>query len=295
MESKNNISKIEEVLANKKIKKVAMVAPSFLTDFTYPSIINQLKKLGFNEVVEVTFGAKIVNREYHKILNEDPNKIHISSTCPGVVESINNDPELTYFKDKIVQIDSPMIAMGKVCRKIYPGYKIFFISPCHMKKVEANNSIYVDYILDYQQLKVFFEHKNIIEDNSCITFDKLYNDYTKIYPLSGGLTKTARLNKLLKKREYIICDGWQKVKSLLIKIKNNPKRYRTLRFLDVTFCEGGCIGGPCTNRDLALRKKHKFVSDYMARSLREKIPENNKGIFSKIKGLYFNKKTTSRP
>jgi iron only hydrogenase large subunit-like protein len=288
MINKNNISKIEEVLANTKIKKVAMIAPSFLTDFTYPSIVNQLKALGFNEVVEVTFGAKIVNREYHKILQEN-GKLCISSTCPGVAESIKNNPELTYFKENIAPVDSPMVAMGKVCRKLYPKYKIFFISPCHMKKTEANNSPCVDYVLDYQQLKIFLEHKNIPENNSCITFDKLYNDYTKIYPLSGGLTKTSRIRKILKRKEYKICDGWPKVQKLLLKIKNNPKKYKNIKFLDVTFCPGGCIGGPCTNRNLSTRKKYKLVKKYMKNSLREKIPKKKKGLFSRIKGMKFGK------
>ncbi len=289
MKSKNDISEIERVLKNPKIKKVAMVAPSFLTDFSYPSIVNQLKKLGFDEVVEVTFGAKIVNREYHKILKDNPKKLCISSTCPGIVESINNSPELECFKDKIAKIDSPMVAMGKVCRKLYPGHEIFFISPCHMKKKESNKSNYIDYVLDYQQLKVFFEHRSILEDNSCVTFDRLYNDYTKIYPLSGGLSKTAKIHRLLKRKEYVVCDGWKNVNKLLIKIKKNPKKYKKLRFLDVTFCKGGCIGGPCTNKDLSIRKKHKLVKKYLNNSFREKIPKEKKGLFSKIKGMVFRK------
>ncbi len=287
MKSKNNISEIEEVLANSKIKKVAMVAPSFLTDFSYPSIVHQLKELGFDEVVEVTFGAKIVNREYHRILKENQGKLCISSTCPGVAESIKNNPELVCFKENIAPIDSPMVAMGKVCRKLYPKYKIFFISPCHMKKTEANNSPQIDYTLDYQQLKVFLEHKNIPQDNSCTTFDKLYNDYTKVYPLSGGLTKTAKIKNILERKEYLICDGWPKFQKLLLKIKNNPEKYKNLKFLDVTFCPGGCIGGPCTNQTLSTRKKYKLVKKYMKNSLREKIPERKKGLFSRISELRF--------
>jgi len=286
MKSKNNISEIEEVLINSKIKKVAMVAPSFLTDFSYPSIVNQLKELGFDEVVEVTFGAKIVNREYHRFLKEG-GKLCISSTCPGVVESVKNNIELVCFKENIALLDSPMVAMGKVCRKLYSDYKIFFISPCHMKKIEANKSPYVDYTIDYQQLKVFFEHKNISQNNSYTTFDKLYNDYTKVYPLSGGLTKTAKIKNILKRKEYKIEDGWSKVQKLLFKIKKNQKKYKHLKFLDVTFCPGGCIGGSCTNQNLSTRKKYKMVKRYMKNSLREKIPEKKKGLFSRIKGMKF--------
>jgi iron only hydrogenase large subunit-like protein len=286
MINKNSLLDIEKILCDNNKKKVAMIAPSFLTDFKYPSIVNQLKKLNFDEVVEVTFGAKIVNREYQKFLIKREG-LCISSTCPGITESIKNNPDFSCFKENLAKIPSPMVAMGKVCRKLYPGYKIFFISPCHMKKIEANNSNYIDYTLDYQQLKVFLEHKTIFPDNHFSTFDKLYNDYTKIYPLSGGLSKTSKIHKILLKKEYKICDGWSKVKKLLFKIKNNPKKYQHLKFLDVTFCNGGCIGGPCTNNQLSIRKKHKLVKNYLKNSLREKIPKKKKGLFSKIIGMKF--------
>lgn len=286
--NKNNIQKIEEVLANKKVKKVAMVAPSFLTDFEYPKFINQLKSIGFSEVVEVTFGAKIVNREYHRLLRGS-NELNISTTCPGIIMSVNNDPTLKNFSQNLAKIDSPMVAMAKVCRKLYPNYKIFFISPCHMKKLEAEKSPYIDYVLDFQQVKVFLEYRSKGITTSDTTFDQLYNDYTKIYPLSGGLSKTAKIGKILKKREYYICDGWPKVKKLLLKIQGHPKKYKHVRFLDVTFCNGGCIGGPCTNQQLSLKKKHHLIKDYMKLALREKIPKDKMGVFSKASGLKFSK------
>lgn len=288
MKNKNNLVKIEKILKNKKMRKVIMVAPSFLTDFKYPSIVNQLKKLGFNEIVEVTFGAKIVNREYHNLLKKKEG-LCISSTCPGIIIGINNNPELELFRKNISKIDSPIVAMGKVCRKLYPKSKIFFLSPCHMKKTEVNNSHYVDYVIDFQQLKKMFEENKILENDNLKKFDKLYNDYTKIYPLSGGLSKTAKIHKILKKNEYIICDGWKKVNEILLDIKKNPKKYKNLKFLDITFCDGGCIGGPCTNQNLSIKEKHKLVSKYMKDSLREKIPEGKKGVFSKVEGMVFSK------
>jgi iron only hydrogenase large subunit-like protein len=288
MVNKNDIKLIEKVLEDKRIKKVAMVAPSFLTDFTYPSIVNQLKSLGFDEVVEVTFGAKLVNKEYHNQL-KNRNGVLISSTCPGISSLIKNSSELDCFEESLAKIDSPMTAMGKVCRKLYPKYKIFFISPCHMKKTEANKSKYVDFVIDYAQLKVFFQYKNIKENNKKTTFDKLYNDYTKIYPLSGGLTKTARIKNLLAKNQFIIRDGFEDVRKILLEMKKNPRKYKDIKFLDVTFCKGGCIGGPCTNKELSIRKKHKLVKQYMKDSLKEKIPKGKKGLFSCAKGLIFRK------
>ena len=50
-----------------------------------------------------------------------------------------------------------------------------------------------------------------------ILFDKFYNDYTKVYPLSGGLSKTANVDNVLKCNETKIADGIAEV----IKFLNN--------------------------------------------------------------------------
>ena len=95
-------------------KYVAMLAPSFVVDFSYPEIISQLKDLGFDKVVELTFGAKMVNREYHEILAHSK-KLMISSVCPGIVETIK--AKYPHYQKNIIAVDSPMIAMAKSAKK----------------------------------------------------------------------------------------------------------------------------------------------------------------------------------
>lgn len=275
MKSKNNIPDIERAL--KKEKLVALLAPSFVTDFHYPSIITELKSLGFKKVVELTFGAKMINRDYHKQLLKSE-KLLISSVCPGIVQSIK--ARFPHYEKNLILVDSPMIAMAKICKKTYPGYKTCFISPCHMKKVEAQESDYLDYVIDYQQLHALLHKKLIAPSNHQETFDKFYNDYTKVYPLSGGLSKTAHLKQVLRPREEKIIDGWPKIEKFL---KNPDKK---VRFLDVTFCEGGCIGGPCTSK-ISLRKKKKLLTNYMCKAKCEPITEENLGTISKAKGITF--------
>ena len=153
--SKNNVKRMERELL-KGVKMIAMLAPSFVVEFSYPEIISKLKKIGFDKIVELTFGAKMINREYHKIL-ENSNKLVISSVCPGVVETIKKS--FPQYAKNIIKVDSPMIATGKICKKAYPLHKIVFISPCDFKKVEAERSKYVDYIIDYEQLKKIISEK----------------------------------------------------------------------------------------------------------------------------------------
>jgi iron only hydrogenase large subunit-like protein len=270
-----------ELIFPLKGKYVAMLAPSFVVDFSYPQIIFQLKELGFDKVVELTFGAKMINRDYHKKL-KDSNGLIISSVCPGIVETIKEKfPE---YAKNLISVDSPMVAMAKICKKTYPQHKIVFISPCNFKKVEAKQSKIIDAVIDYKELKNIFA-ENKISEKKCprkkILFDKFYNDYTKVYPLSGGLSKTANVDNVLKCNETKIADGITKV----IKFLNNPDK--KIKFLDVTFCKGGCIGGPCVNSKRPILFRKKKVLNYMKKALNEDIPENKKGLIEKAKSISF--------
>lgn len=279
MGSKNDVGLIKKVLDEGNVKTVALVAPSFVADFSYPQFVWQLKKLGFDKVVELTFGAKMVNREYHKLLKKSKGLV-IASPCPGIVTTVkNNFPKLI---GNVAKIDSPMIAMAKICKKYFPKHKTVFISPCDFKKVEAEGSKFVDFVIDYDQVRGLFSEKKIRKPLFCrAKFDKFYNDYTKVYPLSGGLSKTAHLKGILKEDEVFVVDG---INNVIDFFKNpNPK----IKFLDCLFCEGGCIGGPRTNKKLSVDKKHRKVMRYLKRARREDIPEDRKGVVDRAKGIKF--------
>jgi iron only hydrogenase large subunit-like protein len=279
-----------------KQKKLAMLAPSFVGEFSYPEIILGLRELGFDKVVELTFGAKLVNRKYHQILKKSK-KLLISSVCPGIVQTIlEKYPKL---KKNIMPVVSPMIATAKICRKIYPKHKIIFISPCNFKKIESSrneNKKYIDEVLDYQELKKLFKQKNInlnkikksekinSKNNANIHFDKFYNDYTKIYPLAGGLSKTAHLKGIVGANDTEIIDGINNVEKFL----KNPDK--SIKFLDANFCVGGCVGGPCFSQNTLLEDRKKRVLDYIEKAKHEKISQSDLGILERAKNINLNKK-----
>ena len=274
---KNNVKKIFSEL-DKKVKMVAMLAPSFIIQFKHPEIISQLKKLGFDKVVELTFGAKLVNREYQKKLKNNKELV-IASPCPGVIEVVKrNYPK--YVKN-LAKIDSPMIATAKICKREFPKHKRVFISPCDYKKMEVDKSKFVDYVIDYVQLEELFKARKIKGSRKKVNFDKFYNDYTKIYPLSGGLAQTAHLKGVIDKDEIKSVDGIKKIMKFLD--KPDPK----IRFLDALYCRGGCVGGPYTTKKIGIRKKRKKVIAYRNKSSKKSIPEDRKGLYEKAKGLKF--------
>ncbi len=279
-----SLNSLKQALA-KKQKIVVMLAPSFVADFDYPEIIYQLKALDFDKITELTFGAKMINREYHRILEESEKsgkkELFIATVCPGVVSFIKTK-YLQYAKN-LMSVDSPMIATAKICKKIYPKHKVCFISPCEFKKQESQDSEYVDFCIDYNELrKLIKENKKPIK-KSKTGFDKFYNDYTKIYPLAGGLSKTAHLKGVLKPGEEIKIDGIFEVEKFL----KNPKK--EVSFMDITFCKGGCLGGPCILNNNLKDKKEKLMH-YLEVAKEEKIPKGREGLVEKAKGISFLKR-----
>ncbi len=96
------------------------------------------------------------------------------------------------------------------------------------------------------------------------------------------MSKTANLDNVLKNEETKIIDGISDVMNFL---KNPDKK---IKFLDVTFCKGGCIGGPCVNSKLSIKLRKKKVLSYMNKAKEEIIPEDRKGLVEKAKGISFN-------
>lgn len=172
---------------------IGLLAPSFPVDFSYPDIIIDLKKLGIKSVVELTYAAKLINMEYERILAEHPDKRYICPNCPTIVKMIEaRYPEL---KDNLIDVASPMVVMDRFVKKAYgPEYKTLFIGPCLAKKLEAKENG-VDYAITFKELKDIFDYIKendiparpfmySVTEKGIPDFDKFYNDYTKIYPLS---------------------------------------------------------------------------------------------------------------
>jgi iron only hydrogenase large subunit-like protein len=274
---KGGMNELERELDN-GAKMVAMLAPCFVAQFDYPYILTQLRDLGFDKVVELTFGAKLVNHEYHKIL-EGAKGLMISSVCPGTVSTIN--AQFPKYVKNLIKVYSPMIVTAKMCRKIYPKHKVVFMAPCNFKKLEAETTGDVDIVIGMDELEELLKRRGIgkRKTKSRPEFDGFYNEYTRIYPLAGGLAKTAHLKGILKEGESISIDGIARV----VKFLKNPDK--KVKFLDANFCVGGCIGGPLVARGRSLGERKKRVLKYIERARREKIPGGRMGKIVKGEGI----------
>ena len=256
----------EKINLIKSNEAVAMLAPTFAIDFKYPNIIGMLRHLGFKEVTELTFGARMVNWAYANYIKDHPDQeLFISSPCPTVVAMIQTQyPELVKY---LMPIISPMAAMAKVHKKFNPNCKVVFISPCWSKEnVEAPKFKEIDAVITLKDLKEIFEKEGIKEEdfNENYYFDSFVREYTKIYPVSGGLASTSHIQKLFKEGEILIADGVENIKKEFEAIKVGTSKYK---FLDLLNCDGGCIGGPAiNNKDFSTEKKKEIIFEYTHRS-----------------------------
>ena len=247
-------------------KYLCLLAPSFVSEFDYPNIVYRLRMLGFEKVLELTFGAKMVNLTYYSVLKESldkgEKKTWISSPCPTLVNLIRL--KYPHLIENLIPVHSPMGSMGLICKRFYPEYTVVFIGPCLTKKIEATELATVDEVLTFKELEQLFTENNIpevVEDSRySVSFDKFYNDYTKIYPISGGLSTTLNYRNLLKKRDILVKEGSENLAKIFDGFKDGM--YKKYKFLDLLTCEGGCINGPGMIGNRSVRERTKRVLKY---------------------------------
>jgi len=280
---------LTKLIKDLKVKKkmIAMLAPSFVIDFDYKTIVKQLKEIGFDKVTEVTFGAKIVNEEYHKILAENSD-FKISSSCPTIVALIKK--EFPNYKKNLVKIVSPMVAMGRIVNKNYPEHKVVFVGPCFQKKLEAKTfSKNIYNAIMFKELEQLFEYweKERLPKRKIKTcgFDSFYNDYTKNYPLTGGMKDSLHYKGIVHKNKIVVEDGIPNLIKLL-----NSEMPSHIEFLDILNCPGGCIGGPGIISKESVRKRKEKIEKYLRISKKKKIGGKKIGLKKFVRGIDFTRK-----
>lgn len=277
MENAKDIKNVKDIInLIKDNKSIALLAPAFPIDFKYPDIIGMLRYLGFDKVTELTFGARMVNWAYAQYIKEHPNqKLFIASPCPTVVAFIQT--QYPDFVKCLIPIVSPMASMAKIYKQNNEDYKVVFISPCYAKKnIEATKyKEFIDAVITFEELQEIFDTEGIDEKdfNRKYYFDSLIREYTKIYPISGGLATTSHISELFEKDEILITDGIENIKEALEDIKLGKKKYR---FLDILNCPGGCIGGPAiNNKDFSTDRKRGIIREYAEQSSKQNMGKHH--------------------
>ncbi len=241
--------------------KIALPAPTLygqfdnLEDVDY--VLTGLKRLGFDEVFEVSKAAELVSAYTRLYLNtEGIKKPLISSACPVVTRLIAlRFPSL---KDNLLRMLPPMeIAAGLAREKAereHPELKpeeigVCFISPCPAKASYVKNGFAsyqsrVDAVVSISD--VYFQ---LINSMSHTEQPETLSDSGMIgigWSTSGG-EAAALFND-----SYLAADGIDNVIHVLDQIENG--NIPPLEFIELNACTGGCVGGVLTMQNPYIAK-----------------------------------------
>lgn len=217
-------------------KLVASVAPSFIAGFEAAGIEDvrkALTALGFTAIEETAIGAQFVSMEYEKMLCAADRNVLISSCCPAVNTLIQKYyPDLL---DLLAGVVSPMRAHARSLRERYPDAKIVFIGPCIAKKKEAQESDEVDFALTFDEITQWMDEANVKMPMGEERQDAPIT--ARLYPVSGGIVRTFDLCGY----DSVAIDGVENCMAALEELRTErPQKV----FLELSACEGSCIGGP---------------------------------------------------
>ncbi len=272
---RDDVPRLRDVLATDQ-PVVAILAPSFvaaLPDYRPGQIVAALVELGFDSVVEVAYGAELVADAYAEFMEryeagEDvgAEAPFISTPCPSVVNYVEkHHPDLMTH---MVPIVSPMVALARYlkARARERGDEepfVAFFGPCTSKKAEADWSVAGDddpeVALTFRELVRMLETGGIdpitLQDRE---FDPPHPSLARVFPLSGGLVKSAAMAADVLDSSILVAEGKDDVEDVIRSIANGRVDYS---FVDLLFCEG-CIDGPVMDSDLSLMERREKVVKY---------------------------------
>jgi len=265
-------------LLSKNTNVIAILSsslPAALPDYHPKQVVSALKKLGFSEVMDVSFGAELVCREYTRLVCEAKSDTLLSSTCPAVVSYIEKYyPQLI---GNLAPIVSPMIAMGRVIKWQYnPEAKVVFIGPCVAKKAESRDEKVagvIDAALTFAELKEMFATRDINpESEEEEEFSGPKSNLGHLFVISGGLPKVAGFPEDILLNDVINAYGKDYMPNILREFAEDNI---TAKLISLWLCEG-CIDGPVIDNDLSVFRRRELITDYV--NSQAELAQTEKGI-----------------
>ncbi len=232
-------------------KVIASIAPSFIGNFKVNhggQLIAGLKKLGFSIVEETGIGAQLVTQLYKEYIRKNVKKNLITTCCPSATILIE-----TYYpslKDYMIPIVSPMLAHGKILKKIYGADSyVVFIGPCISKSYEAYDFQHrgvIDSVITFEELEKWFEDENIeLSSLPQYDFDRGCSIIGRGFPISGNIIKNLIDKDSKKQYKLIHVTG---IKDCITFLDCILEEKVSDILLELNVCRGGCIGGPGSSK-----------------------------------------------
>ncbi len=246
-------------------KVAAIIAPSFPAEFSdlddHRVLVGMIKAIGFNLVLEVSFGADLVADRYRQLVDQNSG-YYISSDCPSIVNYIKH-----YHRGlvgNLAPIVSPMVAMSRVVRFKYGSdTRVVFIGPCVAKKAESTE---VDEAITFSELRELFDYYKISPSGTKSSdFDLPVGGRGAIFPVTRGLLQTANINDDAITGNIIAAEGRTDFQGALKEFEAGLIKNQHMELL----CCEGCIMGPGLSKSGKQYNRRALVSSYANKKMSE--------------------------
>lgn len=251
---------------------VALPAPSLYAQFNNLEDINivltALKKMGFDDVYEVSGAAELVSQMSRKYVEEHREQWPIISTaCPSVVRLIRvRFPNLI---EHLLPICAPVdlaasLAREKAMEKTGLSREkigIIFISPCPAKVTAMHSPLGIEKseldavlaIKDVYPALIHFMKESVDDVEELSISGKIGISWGSTGGEAGGLLTDS----------YLAADGIENVIRVLEDMED--QKFGNLEFIELNACNGGCVGG-------VLTVENPFVAKVKLKRLRKYMP-----------------------
>jgi nitrogen-specific signal transduction histidine kinase/iron only hydrogenase large subunit-like protein len=292
-QAESDVEKVWQFL-EKPGETVAVLSSSFpamLLGCSPAQLVGAIKALGFSEVMEDSFGAELVGREYARFLSDTDLKPVISSNCPAVVTYIERyQPSLI---PNIAPIVSPMIAMGRLIKKfLSPQSRVVFIGPCVAKKLESINEAAdrsVDAVITFTELKAMMAEKGIAPGQQAgRKFDGPFSHSGRLFPISGGLLRIIGLSDDISRNDVLSIHGRDYAVKIMGEFAHGEIK---AKFANVYFCHG-CIDGPFIDNELSGSRRKDLVARYARNNA---IPEKSEEFLKQYSDINLSRSFGAQP
>lgn len=274
----------------------ALIAPAFLGQFspevTPGKLRTAFKALGFTGMVEVALFADVLTLkealEFDEHVQTECDFQLTSCCCPVWIAMIRK-----VYHELMPHVPgavSPMIACGRMIKKLHPDAVTVFVGPCMAKKKEAREpdiADAVDYVLTFQEVQDIFEAADIHPEEFAESEKDHSSRAGRIYARTGGVSEAVMetVKQLSPNRKIPVkaeqADGIPACREMIERLKTGET---DANFFEGMGCPGGCVGGP---RILIDREEGKKNVDLYGNEAAYATPLENPYVLELLERLGF--------
>jgi iron only hydrogenase large subunit-like protein len=261
-------------LVRGEVPVFVLVAPAFNSQFGEiddARLRTAFKRLGFAGMVEVSLFADILTLkealEFDRKIVAEADYMLTSCCCPVWIQMIRRLHP--FLLDRVPGSVSPMVAAGRVVKRMVPGARTVFVGPCLAKKAEAREKDIadaIDEVLTFHEAADLFAAARI--DPRDLPEDRReHSSFAgRVYAVAGGVSESVAvtLDRIRPKKPIRVravqADGVPECKRLLEDLESGRTK---ANFLEGMGCAGGCVGGPraLIDRNAAMDKVRTYAKD----------------------------------